>query len=101
MSVGSGRLLEREQKEFWMATVQPVHQLTDDLRFRLGEVQHQQLTVHPSNWEHVIQQVYEWYEIKTCLNVHSDFDQRALVEMPDLKHLSRRNSVFCCTCFEK
>ncbi|XP_056279925.1 coiled-coil domain-containing protein 148-like isoform X2 [Pseudoliparis swirei] len=52
-----GRLLEREQKEFWMATVQPVHQLTDDLRFRLGEVQHQQLTAHPSNWEHVIQQI--------------------------------------------
>uniref|UniRef100_A0A8C2ZBA1 Coiled-coil domain containing 148 n=1 Tax=Cyclopterus lumpus TaxID=8103 RepID=A0A8C2ZBA1_CYCLU len=80
MSVGSGRLLEREQKAFRMATVQPVHQLKDDLRFRLGEVQHQQLTAHQSNWEQVIQQVSVWYEIKTCLNVHSDFDERALVE---------------------
>ncbi|TNN84527.1 Coiled-coil domain-containing protein 148 [Liparis tanakae] len=49
----TGRLLEREQKAFWMATVQPVHQLSDDLRCRLGEVQHQQLTAHPSHWDHI------------------------------------------------
>ncbi|KAK9537550.1 hypothetical protein VZT92_005156 [Zoarces viviparus] len=49
-----GQLLEREQEAFRTATVEPVHQLKDDLRFRL---QHQQLTAHPSNWEQVIQQI--------------------------------------------
>ncbi|XP_068428628.1 coiled-coil domain-containing protein 148-like [Clinocottus analis] len=52
-----GQLLEREQKAFRIATVQPVHQLKEDLCFRLGDVQHQQLTAHPSNWEQVIQQI--------------------------------------------
>lgn len=60
-----------------MATVEPVHQLNDDLRFRLGEVQHQQLTAHRSNWEQVIQQVSVWYEIKTYVYDHSDFEERA------------------------
>ncbi|XP_069388343.1 coiled-coil domain-containing protein 148 isoform X2 [Paralichthys olivaceus] len=49
--------LEREREAFRIAAVQPVHQLREDLFFRLGEVQHQQLTVHPSNWEQVIQQI--------------------------------------------
>lgn len=49
--------LEREREAFRIATVQPVHQLKDDLCFRLDEVQHQQLTGHPSNWEPVRQQV--------------------------------------------
>ncbi|XP_037645259.1 coiled-coil domain-containing protein 148-like [Sebastes umbrosus] len=52
-----GLLLGREQEAFRMATVEPVHQLNDDLRFRLGEVQHQPLTAHRSNWEQVIQQI--------------------------------------------
>ncbi|XP_030285336.1 coiled-coil domain-containing protein 148 isoform X1 [Sparus aurata] len=49
--------LEREREAFRVATVEPVHQLKDDLRFRLGEAQHQQLTAHRSNWEQVIQQI--------------------------------------------
>ncbi|XP_035506801.1 coiled-coil domain-containing protein 148-like isoform X2 [Scophthalmus maximus] len=49
--------LVREREVFRIATVEPVHQLRDDLCFRLGEVQHQQPTVHPSNWEQVIQQI--------------------------------------------
>ncbi|XP_042350644.1 coiled-coil domain-containing protein 148-like [Plectropomus leopardus] len=52
-----GLLLEREREAFRKATVEPVHQLRDDLRFRLGEVQNQQVTVHRSNWEQVIQQI--------------------------------------------
>ncbi|XP_068559826.1 coiled-coil domain-containing protein 148-like [Cebidichthys violaceus] len=52
-----GQLLEREQKAFKIATVEPVHQLKDDLRFRLSELQHQQLTAQRSNWEQVIQQI--------------------------------------------
>ncbi|XP_071769827.2 coiled-coil domain-containing protein 148-like [Centroberyx gerrardi] len=50
-------VLEREREAFRIATVEPVHQLRDDLCFRLGEVQHQLLTAHPSNWEQVLQQV--------------------------------------------
>ncbi|XP_030614887.1 coiled-coil domain-containing protein 148 isoform X2 [Archocentrus centrarchus] len=49
--------LERERETFRMNTVEPVYQLRDDLRFRLGEVQHQQPSAHPSNWEQVIQQI--------------------------------------------
>lgn len=59
--------LEREREAFRIATVQPVHQLRDDLRFRLSEVQHQQLTCHPSNWVLVKQQVPVCFEIQTCL----------------------------------
>lgn len=49
--------LEREIEAFRINTVQHVYQLRDDLVFRLGEIQHQQLSAHPSNWEQVIQQV--------------------------------------------
>lgn len=59
---GGGRglelLLQSEREAFRLATVKPVHQLRDDLCFRLGEVQHKQLSEHPSNWEQVIQQVW-------------------------------------------
>ncbi|XP_040913634.1 coiled-coil domain-containing protein 148-like [Toxotes jaculatrix] len=50
-------VLEREREAFRIATVVPVHQLRDDLCFRLSEVQHQQFTAHPSDWEQVIQQI--------------------------------------------
>ncbi|XP_067459546.1 coiled-coil domain-containing protein 148-like isoform X1 [Thunnus thynnus] len=49
--------LGREREAFRTATVQPFHQLRDDLCFRLGEVQHQKLSRHPSNWEPVKQQI--------------------------------------------
>lgn len=49
--------LEQDREAFRMATVEPVSQLRDDLRFRLGEVQNYQHTAHPSNWEQVMQQV--------------------------------------------
>ncbi|KAM7407535.1 hypothetical protein PAMA_003314 [Pampus argenteus] len=49
--------LEREREAFRMTTVQPVHQLREDLCFRLGKVQHQQFIDHPSNWELVKQQI--------------------------------------------
>ncbi|XP_078117905.1 coiled-coil domain-containing protein 148-like [Sander vitreus] len=52
-----GLLLKREREAFRIATVEPVHQLKDDLCFRLSEVQHQQPTAHQSNWEQVIQQI--------------------------------------------
>nr|XP_046260034.1 coiled-coil domain-containing protein 148-like isoform X2 [Scatophagus argus]XP_046260036.1 coiled-coil domain-containing protein 148-like isoform X2 [Scatophagus argus] len=52
-----GLVLEREREAFRVATVEPVHQLKDDLCFRLGELQHQQLTAHQSNWEQVVQQI--------------------------------------------
>ncbi|XP_033473488.2 coiled-coil domain-containing protein 148-like [Epinephelus lanceolatus] len=52
-----GLLLDREREAFRIATVEPVHQLKDDLCFRLGELQHQQLSAHRSNWEQVIQQI--------------------------------------------
>ncbi|XP_029314504.1 coiled-coil domain-containing protein 148-like [Cottoperca gobio] len=52
-----GLLLEREREAFRRATVEPVYQLKDDLRFRLGEVKHQLLTAHQSHWEQVIQQI--------------------------------------------
>ncbi|XP_069558551.1 coiled-coil domain-containing protein 148-like [Brachyistius frenatus] len=50
--------LERDREAFRTATVEPVHQLRDDLCFRLDEVQQQKLTTHPSNWEQVKQQVH-------------------------------------------
>ncbi|KAM3607700.1 uncharacterized protein V6R79_012258 [Siganus canaliculatus] len=49
--------LQEEQEAFRVATVEPVHQLMDDLRFRLGETEHQQLITHQSNWDQVIQQI--------------------------------------------
>uniref|UniRef100_G3NQN5 Coiled-coil domain containing 148 n=1 Tax=Gasterosteus aculeatus aculeatus TaxID=481459 RepID=G3NQN5_GASAC len=52
-----GRLLETEQKAFRMATVEPVHQLKEDLLFRQGEVQHLRLAGHRSSWEQVMRQI--------------------------------------------
>ncbi|XP_040004118.1 coiled-coil domain-containing protein 148-like isoform X1 [Xiphias gladius] len=49
--------LQREREAFRIATVAPVHQLRDDLCFRLGEIQHQQFPAHPSNCEQVLQQI--------------------------------------------
>ncbi|XP_038141535.1 coiled-coil domain-containing protein 148-like [Cyprinodon tularosa] len=51
-----GESLERERKEFRKSTVDPVYQLRDDLRSRLGEMDDQQLK-HPSNWEQVQKQI--------------------------------------------
>lgn len=67
LCAGSGRLLETEQKAFRMATVEPVHQLKEDLLFRQGEVQHQRLAGHRSSWEQVMRQVHE---AETRLHVH-------------------------------
>uniref|UniRef100_A0A3B4Z8X0 Coiled-coil domain containing 148 n=1 Tax=Stegastes partitus TaxID=144197 RepID=A0A3B4Z8X0_9TELE len=55
--------LEREREAFRIATVEPIYQLRDDLRFRLGEIQLQQLAAHPSNWQQVKQQMLS----KFCL----------------------------------
>ncbi|XP_047225560.1 coiled-coil domain-containing protein 148-like isoform X2 [Girardinichthys multiradiatus] len=52
-----GESLEREREAFRISTVEPVHQLRDDLSFRLGRVDDQQLNEHPSNWEQVKQQI--------------------------------------------
>ncbi|KAM4557787.1 coiled-coil domain-containing protein 148-like [Odontesthes bonariensis] len=49
--------LERERETFRIATVKPVHQLRDDLCFRLGKVQHQQLNENPSRWKQITQQI--------------------------------------------
>ncbi|XP_051260319.1 coiled-coil domain-containing protein 148-like isoform X1 [Dicentrarchus labrax] len=49
--------LKREREAFRVATVEPVHQLKDDLCFRLGELKHQHLTAPRSHWEQVIQQI--------------------------------------------
>ncbi|KAK5921030.1 hypothetical protein CgunFtcFv8_024770 [Champsocephalus gunnari] len=52
-----GLLLEREREAFRKATVEPVLQLKDDLCFRLGEAQSQDLTANQSDWEEVKQQI--------------------------------------------
>ncbi|CAG5865540.1 unnamed protein product [Menidia menidia] len=49
--------LEREREMFRIATVEPLHQLRDDLCFRLHEVQHRQLKENPSNCEQIIPQI--------------------------------------------
>lgn len=56
LRVGLGLVLEREREAFQVATVEPVHQLKDDLSFRMDEAQ-QHLTAHHSSWEQVIEQV--------------------------------------------
>ncbi|KAK1902706.1 Coiled-coil domain containing protein 148 [Dissostichus eleginoides] len=53
-----GVLLEREREAFRKATVEPVLQLKDDLCFRLGEAQRQDLTANQSDWEEVKQQIH-------------------------------------------
>ncbi|XP_047456280.1 coiled-coil domain-containing protein 148-like isoform X2 [Mugil cephalus] len=68
--------LEREREAFRIATVEPVHQLRDDLCFRLDEVQQQ----HPSDWEQVIQQINfvkdQQEEITATLHTeHRDLEQ--------------------------
>lgn len=50
-------LLENEREMFKRATVEPVHQLRDDLCVRLSEVLHQPLAAYVSNWEQVVQQI--------------------------------------------
>ncbi|CAL1582421.1 unnamed protein product [Knipowitschia caucasica] len=49
--------LERERQAFRRATVEPVLQLRDDLRYRLSEGLNQPLHVHESDWDQVLQQV--------------------------------------------
>ncbi|XP_030199364.1 coiled-coil domain-containing protein 148 [Gadus morhua] len=52
-----GLHLERERELFKMATVEPVLQLRDDLRFRMDELLLQRLTLHPSEGLQIQQQV--------------------------------------------
>ncbi|XP_027878445.1 coiled-coil domain-containing protein 148 [Xiphophorus couchianus] len=52
-----GQSLERERKEFRVATVVPLYQLKDDLCFRLGKMEDQQPIERMSNWEQVKQQI--------------------------------------------
>ncbi|XP_033990583.1 coiled-coil domain-containing protein 148-like [Trematomus bernacchii] len=53
-----GVLLEREREAFRKATVEPVLQLKDDLCFRLGEAQRQDLIANQSDGEEVKQQIH-------------------------------------------
>ncbi|TKS67273.1 Coiled-coil domain-containing protein 148 [Collichthys lucidus] len=73
-------VLEREREAFRVATVEPVHQLKDDLCFRLDEVQHEQLTVHRSNWEQVIQQINFVKEQQDGIHAKLDAEYLALEE---------------------
>ncbi|XP_044072470.1 coiled-coil domain-containing protein 148-like isoform X1 [Siniperca chuatsi] len=75
-----GQLLEREREAFRIATVEPVHQLKDDLCFRLGEVQHRQLTAHRSNWEQVIQQITFVKDQQDDINANLHAEYLALEE---------------------
>lgn len=49
-------LLQSEKDAFRVATLEPIFQLRN-LKMRLTEEQHQQLTTHHPIWEQVIQQV--------------------------------------------
>ncbi|XP_077392107.1 coiled-coil domain-containing protein 148-like [Festucalex cinctus] len=49
--------LERDRKAFLMGTVAPLHQLKEDLCFRLEQEQHQGNGTPQSNWEQVQHQV--------------------------------------------
>ncbi|XP_076602661.1 coiled-coil domain-containing protein 148-like [Chaetodon auriga] len=73
-------VLEKEREAFRVATVEPVHQLKDDLCFRLGEVQHQQLTAHRSDWEQVIQQINFVKDQQDGINAKLQADYLALEE---------------------
>ncbi|XP_041807130.1 coiled-coil domain-containing protein 148-like [Chelmon rostratus] len=73
-----GLVLEKEREAFRVATVEPVHQLKDDLCFRLGEVQHQQLTAHQSDWEQVIQQINFVKDQQDNINANLQADYLAL-----------------------
>uniref|UniRef100_H3DGE6 Coiled-coil domain containing 148 n=1 Tax=Tetraodon nigroviridis TaxID=99883 RepID=H3DGE6_TETNG len=42
-------LLQSEKEAFWVATVEPIFQLKEDLKIRMIEEQHQQLTAQHSN----------------------------------------------------
>ncbi|XP_070694645.1 coiled-coil domain-containing protein 148-like [Pempheris klunzingeri] len=75
-----GVLLERERESFRKATVEPVHQLRDDLSFRLGEVRHQQLTAHRSNLEQVVQQINFVKEQQSDINTKLHAEYLALEE---------------------
>uniref|UniRef100_A0A3B5KR96 Coiled-coil domain containing 148 n=1 Tax=Xiphophorus couchianus TaxID=32473 RepID=A0A3B5KR96_9TELE len=67
----SGQSLERERKEFRVATVVPLYQLKDDLCFRLGKMEDQQPIERMSNWEQVKQQVCLRCDMKIQLDVCS------------------------------
>ncbi|XP_057708621.1 coiled-coil domain-containing protein 148-like [Corythoichthys intestinalis] len=49
--------LERDRMDFIMGTVQPVHQLKEDLSFRLEQEQKQGIGTPPADWEDVQHQV--------------------------------------------
>lgn len=57
-------LLQSEKDTFQVATVEPIFQLKEDLKIRLTEEQHQQLTAHHPKWEQVIQQVPWTHDIR-------------------------------------
>lgn len=79
LCVGLGLLLERDREAFRVATVEPVHQLKDDLSFRMDEAQ-QHLTARHSDWEQVIEQVRViWH--KSMLECPSVWPQLALTEL--------------------
>uniref|UniRef100_A0A1A8R1D6 Coiled-coil domain containing 148 n=2 Tax=Nothobranchius TaxID=28779 RepID=A0A1A8R1D6_9TELE len=69
--------LEREREASRKDTVDPVYQLRDDLRSRLGKMQHQQLNKYPSNWEPVKEQVLERRDQERLAALRSIMEEQA------------------------
>ncbi|CAN9497809.1 unnamed protein product [Ophioblennius macclurei] len=80
-----------------MATVEPVLQLRQDLRFRLGQIYQQRLANHPSNWEQVLRQIYSVQEQQTDIiaDLQAEYlDLEKEIKDPDMeKYVTPDNSV--------
>ncbi|CAM9289548.1 unnamed protein product, partial [Lampetra planeri] len=50
-------MLQTEREAFRLDTVEPIHQLRNDLSFRLRQVRNQNATSRPADWEHLRQQI--------------------------------------------
>ncbi|KAK0134895.1 Coiled-coil domain-containing protein 148 [Merluccius polli] len=88
-----GLNLERERELFKMATVDPVLQLRDDLRFRLSELLQRRLPLHPSAGLQIQQQVNLVKELQEAVMGRLGAELQALEE--EIAALGLEDCVAC------
>lgn len=74
-------VLEKERESFWLATVQPMLQVRDELSFRASQLRQQKVPAEGSDQEQVLQKVFVSYQIKTSKSVCSWHQHRRTFQM--------------------
>ncbi|XP_077584595.1 coiled-coil domain-containing protein 148-like [Stigmatopora nigra] len=90
-------LLQRDRVAFILGTVQPLHQLKEDLGFRLEQEQNQENSTRLSNWEQVKNQVHFVKDQQDIITVKLQAEycdlEKEITELDLEKHLPTLDSL--------